>query len=143
VAHCPIRGYSVRGAYHLLITNDIPIADPTTEMIWHKKVPLKVSIFVWRLLHDRLPTKSNLVNRGVISSEASLCVSGCDIIESAQHLFLSCSNFASLWPLVRDWIGFMGMDSNVLSDHFVQFVHSTGVGKVRRSFLQLILLLRV
>jgi hypothetical protein len=30
-------------------------------------VPLKVSIFAWRLLQDRLPTKSNMLNRGIIS----------------------------------------------------------------------------
>jgi len=70
-----------------------------------------------------------------------VCVSGCGSIESTQHLLLSCPSFASLWPLVRDWIGFMGVDSNVLFGHFVQFVHSTGVSKARKSFLQLIWLL--
>lgn len=35
----------------------------------------------------------------------------------------------------------MRVDSNVLSDHFVQFVHSTGVSKAHKSFLQLIWLL--
>ena len=110
-------------------------------MIWHRQVPLKVSASAWRLLRDRLPTKSNLVTRGVISSEVAVCVSGCGSIESTQHLLLSCPSFASLWPLVRDWIGFMGVDSNVLFGHFVQFVHSTGVSKARKSFLQLIWLL--
>jgi hypothetical protein len=110
-------------------------------LIWHKQVPLKVSVFAWRLLRDRLPTKSNLVIRGVVSPEASLCVSGCGVVETAQHLFLTCIDFASLWPLVREWIGFTGVDTNVMSDHFIQFVHLTGVGKARRSFLQLIWLL--
>ncbi|MCI19691.1 cysteine-rich receptor-like protein kinase, partial [Trifolium medium] len=27
------------------------------DLIWHKQVPLKVSILAWRLLRDRLPTK--------------------------------------------------------------------------------------
>lgn len=110
-------------------------------MIWHRQVPLKVSVFAWRLLRDRLPTKSNLIYRGVIPTEAGLCVSGCGALESTQHLFLSCSYFASLWSLVRDWIGFVGVDTNVLSDHFVQFVHSTGGNKASQSFLQLIWLL--
>jgi hypothetical protein len=137
----PSEGYSVRGAYHVLTSKDLPLADSAAEMIWHRQAPLKVSVFAWRLLRDRLPTKSNLVNRGVIYSEVAVCVSGCGSIEWAQHLSLSCPTFASLWPLVRNWIGFMGVDSNVLSDHFVQFVHSTGVSKARRSFLQLIWLL--
>jgi len=100
-------------------------------------------IFFWRLLRDRLPTKANLIRRGVISPEAGLCVSGCGTLESAQHLFLSCSTFATLWPMVRDWIGFLGVDTNVMTDHFVQFVHSTGGNKVVQSFLQLIWLLCV
>ncbi|XP_024632796.1 uncharacterized protein [Medicago truncatula] len=134
----PLEGYSVRGAYHVLTSKDLPLVDSTAEMIWHRQVPLKVSVFAWRLLRDRFPTKFNLVNRSVISSEAAVCVSGCGSIESAQHLMLFYSTFASLWPLVCDWIGFMGVDSNVLFDHFVQFVHSTGVSKARKSFLRLI-----
>lgn len=110
-------------------------------MVWHNQVSLKVSVFAWWLLRDRLPTRFNLAHRGIIPSEASLCVSDCGSLETTQHLFLSCSAFSSLWPLVRNWLGFMGVDSNVLSDHFLQFVYSTGGGKATRSFLQLIWLL--
>ncbi|KAK2359509.1 homeobox-leucine zipper protein ATHB-15 [Trifolium repens] len=35
-------------------------------LVWHPHVPLKVSIFVWPLLRDRLPTKANLVTRGIL-----------------------------------------------------------------------------
>ncbi|GAU41193.1 hypothetical protein TSUD_26180 [Trifolium subterraneum] len=78
--------------------------DPVTlhaadDLIWHPQVPLKVSILAWRLLRDRLPTKGNLVTRGILSPEAHFCVSGCGAVESAQHLFLSYSTFGQLWPL--------------------------------------------
>ncbi|XP_024631708.1 uncharacterized protein [Medicago truncatula] len=139
----PTQGYSVRRAYYVLTSTDLSLVDLAAEMIWHRQVPLKVSVLAWRLLRDRLPTKSNLIYRGVISPEAGLCVSGCGALESAQHLFLSCSSFASLWPMVRDWIGFVGVDTNVLSDHFVQFVHTTGGSKATKSFFQLIWLLCV
>jgi hypothetical protein len=89
-------------------------------------------------LRDRLPTKSNLVARGIISPEAHFCVSGCGGIESARHLFLSCSTFGSLWALVRAWIGFFAADAHTLPDHFVQFTHSAGGLRARRSFLQLV-----
>jgi len=105
-------------------------------MIWHNQASLKVSVFAWRLLRDRLPTRFNLAHRGIILLEVSLCVSDCGSLETAQHLFLSCFAFSSLWPLV-------GVDSNVLSDHFFLFVYSTGGGKATRSFLQLIWLLCV
>jgi len=136
-----IEGYSVWGAYDVLTSKYLPVVDPSAELIWHRQVPLKVSVFDWRLLRDRLPTKSNLIYRGVVSPETGMCVSGCGSLESAQHLFLYCPTFAALWPMVCDWIGFDGVDTDVLSDHFVQFVHSTGGSKATKTFLQLVWLL--
>jgi hypothetical protein len=79
-----------------------------------------------------------LVARGIISTEVHSCVSGCGGIESAQHLFLTCSIFGSLWALVRSWIGFSTADAPTLTAHFVQFIHSAGGLRARRAFLQLI-----
>jgi hypothetical protein len=82
----PIRGYSVRGAYQLLISNPFDFSDVVADLIWHKHVSLKVSIFAGRLMRDRLPTKSNLVAHGIITPEAQSCVARCgDMVESAQH----------------------------------------------------------
>ncbi|XP_039688673.1 uncharacterized protein [Medicago truncatula] len=139
----PVEGYTVRGSYRLLTTKDVPLRDPATSLIWHNQVLLKVSLFAWRLLHDRLPTKVNLVQRRVLDTEASMCVSDCGMSETAQHLFLTCDAFSSLWPLVRHWLGIIGVDTNVLLDHFFQFVNLTGGGKATRDFLQLIWLLCV
>jgi hypothetical protein len=65
----PDAGYSVCGAYQLLTSqNSFPLGE-VADLVWHRLVPLNVSILVWRLLHDRLPTKTNLVARGIISLE--------------------------------------------------------------------------
>jgi len=134
-------GYSVRGVYDMLTTKEMLLGGQCDYLVWHKQVPLKVSIFAWRLLRDRLPTKSNLVSRGILDVEASLCVSGCGNVEDARHLFLECSCFGSLWPLVRSWIGFDGDDHCDILNHCAQFSYYTGGLKSRRSFLQLIWLL--
>jgi len=83
-----IGGYSVRGVYDLLTSHEQPHLHQNLELIWHKQVPLKVSIFAWRLLRDRLPTKENLANRGIISLEARMCLGGCGHVEDLNHLFL-------------------------------------------------------
>ena len=80
-----LDGYSVRGAYDLLTTQNTPIAYSTVELIWHHRVPLEVSVFAWRLICDRLLTKSNLVARGVLSYDVSACVSGCGHPETAER----------------------------------------------------------
>jgi hypothetical protein len=134
----PISGYSVRDAYQVLTAQDMTVIGEAEDLIWHRQVPLKVSIFAWRLLRDRLPTKANLVSRGILAPDLHYCVAGCGIIETAQHLFLSCRTFGSLWALVRSWIGFSAVDAPTLSDHFVQFSFSVGGRRARRSFLQLI-----
>jgi hypothetical protein len=139
----PDKCYSVRDAYQLMTSQYSVTMDAAEDLIWHSQVPLKVSIFVWHLLRDRLPTKANLVSRDILSPEARHCVSGCGEVESAQHLFLSCGTFGSLWPLVRSWIGFSLVDTHTLSDHFVQFTYSAGGSRAHRSFLQLIWLVCV
>ncbi|CAJ2632912.1 unnamed protein product [Trifolium pratense] len=139
----PDTGYTVQGAYELLTTLDSVTMDDAEHLIWHSQVPLKVSIFAWRLLRDRLPTKSNLISRGILSSAAHLCISGCGEAESAYHLFISCSCFGSLWALACTWIGIPSMSSTTIRDHFVQFTYLAGGSRARRSFLQLIWLASV
>jgi hypothetical protein len=104
---------------------------------------LKVSIVAWRLLKDRLPTKTNLQRRGILQDTSNTCVSGCGMIETASHLFFHCNVFSSLWQHSRLWIGISGVDPHNCRDHFYQFIHYTGYSKARRSFLQLIWLLCV
>jgi hypothetical protein len=90
----PATGYSVCDAYQMLTSQDTITSGAAEDLIWHRQVPAKVSIFAWRLLRDRLPTKSNLVTRGILSLDLHFC-------ETAHHLFLSCSTFGSLWGSVR------------------------------------------
>ncbi|KAK2436694.1 hypothetical protein QL285_021667 [Trifolium repens] len=134
----PDIGYTVRGAYHLLTSQDSVPLDAVATLVWHHHVPLKVSIFAWRLLRDRLPTKANLVTRGILHIAAHTCVSGCGEVESAHHLFLSCSTFGSVWTLVHSWIGTPVVEHTSLRDHLVQFTSSAGGSRARRSFMQLI-----
>ncbi|GAU37807.1 hypothetical protein TSUD_276240 [Trifolium subterraneum] len=132
------RGYTVRSAYQLLTHQAVAPLEAAPGLIWHSQVPLKVSILAWRLLRDRLPTKANLTSRGILSVGDSHCVSGCGSVESAHHVFISCSMFGSLWSLVSSWVGSAPVTTQTLSDHFVQFTSSAGGTRARRSFMQLI-----
>ncbi|KAK2375121.1 hypothetical protein QL285_076032 [Trifolium repens] len=134
----PASSYSVRDAYQILTSQEAVTLGEAEGLLWHRLVPLKVSFFAWRLLRDRLPTKTNLVTRGILSPYLDMCATGCGGAESTHHLFLSCGTFGSIWPLVRAWIGFSTADAHNLSDHFVQFTHSAGGHSAQRSFLQLV-----
>ncbi|GAU47942.1 hypothetical protein TSUD_99000 [Trifolium subterraneum] len=127
----PDAGYTVRGAYQLLTSHTADTTDEAIQLIWHPRVPLKVSIFAWRLLRD-------LVTRVILSPTTHFFVSGCGAAESAHHLFISCGTFGSLWASVSSWIDITLVDSTSLRDHFVQFISSAGGFRALRSFLQLI-----
>ncbi|KAK2433359.1 hypothetical protein QL285_018637 [Trifolium repens] len=131
-------GYTVRGAYLLLTSQEQVTVDDAVRLVWHPQVPLKVSIFAWRLQQDRLPTRANLATRGILPTASQLCVSGCGEVESAHHLFLTCGTFGPLWALVHAWIDCPRVEFVSLRDHFVQFTSSAGGSRARRSFLQLI-----
>jgi len=69
--------------------------------------PSKVAAFSWKLLHNRIPTKANLVHRQVLAPKSSLqCVMCEGLLESANHLFLHCSFAMKVWDEVMRWLGF-------------------------------------
>ena len=125
-------GYTVRGAYRILTTQDEPFRDETTDLVWHQQVPLKVSILAWRLLRDRLPTKRNLLRRGIIQPSANLCAVRCGNIESSLHLFIHCDIFGALWQHIRNWLGITGVDPYNIHDHFIQLTNTIGTSRKRR-----------
>ncbi|KAD6794467.1 hypothetical protein E3N88_05363 [Mikania micrantha] len=65
-------------------------------MRWNGWIPLKINTFAWRLLHNRLATKDNLVLRGLLggSNVCSMCGA---LEESAIHLFTACPVANMVW----------------------------------------------
>jgi len=104
--------------YQVLTSHEPPILDASDNLIWHSQVPLKVSILAWHLLRDMLPTKINLLNRGILSAADTYCSAGCGQLESAQHLFLHCDVFGIIWQQVRSWID---VDHHSLCAHFFSY----------------------
>jgi hypothetical protein len=134
----PISGYSVKGTYQYHTLTDTALETGLFVAAWLKQVPLKVYVFVWRLLRSRLPTKDNLLPRRVIHHEDSLCVGGCGYLETTDHLFFHCNIFGSLWYLLYQWIGIYFTPPESVRDHFYQFGHLAGLSRFTHSFLQLI-----
>ncbi|XP_024632636.1 uncharacterized protein [Medicago truncatula] len=73
----PTHGYSVRVAYRFITTSGEPSDSIHDDNVWHRLIPAKVSLFVWRLMRNRLPTKDNLVRRRVLPPNGVVCVLGC------------------------------------------------------------------
>ncbi|GAU10307.1 hypothetical protein TSUD_421680, partial [Trifolium subterraneum] len=125
----PSIGYSVRSAYHLL-THLVPVTMAThNDFIWNKVGPLKVSLFAWRLLNNRLPSKDNLTRRGMHLEDSELCLGGCGVAETIDHLIVGCDMSSPLWINILNWLGIFGPLPNVVVDHVSQFCNIFPVGK--------------
>jgi hypothetical protein len=58
------------------------------KMIWSPDIPPSKSLFVWGLMHDKVPTDENLLRRGCyLPSMCSFC---CKHEESTFHIFFEC-----------------------------------------------------
>jgi len=97
--------YTVQSAYNFLnanVTADLPVS---VSSLWHKDVPLKVTLFAWRLFRNRLPTKDNLFRRQIIVMDAQACVGDCGEMETSHHLLLHCNFFGAVWYFIFRWLG--------------------------------------
>jgi hypothetical protein len=134
----PIHGYTVRGAYHFITTTEDMVDRSLVDNVWHKHVPLKVSLFVWRLLRNRIPTKDNLAIRGVLPCTDTSRAFGCECNESVSHLFLHCTLSADLWALVWNWLGISFVHAGELRQHFIQFTKMAGMPTYSHFFFKIV-----
>jgi len=128
----------VTGTYQYLMSVDKPPRRGLVDDVWLKQVPIKVSLFVWRLFRNRLPTKHNLLRRQVLHSDNITCVGGCGSLENVEHLFLGCDFFGRVWTHVLLWLGLSYVSLVGCSDNYLQFGHMAGLPRLSHSFLQLI-----
>jgi len=134
------NSYKVTSAYNHLLTftsNNLAVTHMTE--IWNKEVPLKISIFAWRLLRNRLPTTDNLIKKHIFYIRMrNYAWGGCNMIEDAKHLFLSCDFFGKLWYDISHWLGYHLVFPENVSDHLYQFSTFSGFSNGKRSALNLI-----
>ena len=69
---------------------------------WNKLVPIKVNVFIWRLVLDRLPFPWNLSRRGmdIPFLDCLICDTGTNML---PHLFFQCEVARDLAGLLCCW----------------------------------------
>ncbi|GLT58784.1 hypothetical protein SLA2020_316500 [Shorea laevis] len=98
--------YIVKTAYDFLALVDCVLEGQLCNLVWCGMVPSKVSFFGWRLCLDRLPTRWNLLKRGMVLQgdgvKCGLCYEG---VEDVNHLFCTCKTAWLVWVKVTQWWG--------------------------------------
>nr|GEW30009.1 RNA-directed DNA polymerase, eukaryota, reverse transcriptase zinc-binding domain protein [Tanacetum cinerariifolium] len=91
--------FRVKDARNFLDKTFLPKENVATR--WVKTIPIKINVFVWKLYLDRIPTRFNLLRRGVqvSSTECPIC---CNDTEDTSHVFS-----VAVWPriLIVSFVG--------------------------------------
>ncbi|KAF7811140.1 ribonuclease H [Senna tora] len=99
--HTKHNHFSVKTAYHFITVQD-SVSGVTTsstpafwQKIWRLKLPQHIKNFFWRLCHGILPTRDNLVRRGLsVITDCPRCFTS---QESICHIMLGCSWAQMIW----------------------------------------------
>nr|GEV77930.1 RNA-directed DNA polymerase, eukaryota [Tanacetum cinerariifolium] len=87
---------------------------------WVKYVSIMVNVFAWRARIDRLPTRGNLVTRGV-TLDSSLCPVCSLKLEDSQHLFFRCDLAKYISQRICRWWNLQWVDVSSFVDWYSWF----------------------
>ncbi|GJX96137.1 RNA-directed DNA polymerase, eukaryota, reverse transcriptase zinc-binding domain protein, partial [Tanacetum coccineum] len=92
--------FSVKSS-HILIDNTIlPKAEVPTR--WLRVVPIKVNVHAWRVCLDKLPSRANILLRGM--DIPSIACPICNLaVESTSHIFFACPLARQVWRKFLSW----------------------------------------
>lgn len=96
--------YTVKSGYKVFLNSKIDgIASSSNSMekvwnsLWKLKIPSKIKLFCWKALNNTLPTKLNLLKRG-IASDLYCPICGNEV-ESTDHILFQCCRAKEIWEI--------------------------------------------
>nr|GEV06758.1 RNA-directed DNA polymerase, eukaryota, reverse transcriptase zinc-binding domain protein [Tanacetum cinerariifolium] len=92
--------FSVASVRNLIDVNIFPEGEHKTK--WIRYVPIKVNTHAWNVMSNSLPTRFNILRRG-IDIDSITCVN-CDTgVETTSHLFFTCDMAQQVTRLITRW----------------------------------------
>ena len=92
----PDGNYTAKAGFKILSMHlNYPHHDDFWKFMWFISLPQKYLLFLWKLLHDAIPTGDVLQHHHL--NNRSMCSFGCDRSETLLHLFCSCSLTRAIW----------------------------------------------
>ncbi|XP_071699246.1 uncharacterized protein [Rutidosis leptorrhynchoides] len=105
------------------LLDDLHLPTSSYHTRWSKFIPLKINIFIWRLILDRLPSRINLAFKGfdINTIICPICSVGGD---SRDHTFIFCYVANSIWRRIRLWTAIPWPDPFITVEDFFIWMDS-------------------
>ncbi|GAB4847064.1 hypothetical protein Ancab_039814 [Ancistrocladus abbreviatus] len=114
--------FSAKSAYQTLRGEINFPSSPMLSRLWIHFIPLKVLIFLWKALRDRLPTRYNLAKRGLGSVLDCARCNG--PMEDTHHILFGCPFAFKVWILHARWWNLV----TVAEESWSHLLHFSGNG---------------
>lgn len=96
--------FSVKSAYVLVVKDKARSRASTSacnskriwKKIWKLRLPSKIRMFAWKVLHDGIQTRANLCKRGVKNVDP-ICPMCGESEETTLHCFFKCPDAGLIW----------------------------------------------
>jgi hypothetical protein len=100
---------------------------------------LKVIVFSWKLLLQRLPIRVNLSQRGVLGNVGNPCCVWCpEERETEVYIFGTFRVALAVWSKIINWFGLQSAQPSDLCSSFESFGFPFNIGKNLRKGLSMI-----
>lgn len=85
---------------------------------WHKNIALKISLFLWKMLHNAIPTDLAVSKKGINLPSKCLCCNSYPSVEYNNHIFLSSETALSVWTFYANLVN-VNMESKLFDTCFL------------------------
>ena len=95
------------------------VEEEVWKVCWNLRLPNVVKMFIWRALHNLLPTRVNLRHKGVVKD--NLCPLCAKEPETTEHITWECPSAADVWsygPVCLQKLATKGMNFFFFSQLF-------------------------
>ncbi|KAL8544723.1 hypothetical protein ACS0TY_005092 [Phlomoides rotata] len=132
--------FSTASAYQKLgKTEDSETAEQEQEQkkayirLWNNFAPRRYQAIVWKMLHNRLPTKERLQRMGIIPGSDDIKCAMCgEEDETAMHLAINCRIVHNIRSKVHEWMGMAIIPHSDPRINLLQHSELLGHGKKKR-----------
>nr|XP_043630064.1 uncharacterized protein LOC122601363 [Erigeron canadensis] len=130
-----VTEFEVKGVRKFIDDTNLPNSLKATR--WNKFVPRKVNIHAWRVLLNKIPTRSNLVSKG-IDIPSSLCPVCAQYVECCDHIFGTCDIANKVWSLISKWLQISPLTSSGPTETLM-LIDSMRISMEKKRIIELVL----
>ncbi|XP_038687446.1 uncharacterized protein LOC119986824 [Tripterygium wilfordii] len=87
--------FTVKSAW--LVTRQSNVFNPVYGYIWHDLIPIKIFIFMWKVLNNKLPVDENIKKKCISLVSKCDCCTNFPHVETVEHVLVEGSIACQVW----------------------------------------------